>query len=129
MTHRRTRCRQVNVPRRAVELKSETTAGMDRPQLNPSLPIPPAHESLRLPGPFGWTVGEAAALAVRNIQIQIAIDRVRHSEKISSAQDGVGGVGEENAKRHFERVWAMGLANKPYRSKFLVVQQSVRNHP
>ena len=41
----------------------------------------------------------------------------------------MGGVGEENAKRHFERVWAMGLANKPYRSKFLVVQQSVRNHP
>ena len=39
----------------------------------------------------------------------------------------MGGVGEENAKRHFERVWAMGLANKPYRSKFLVVQQSVRN--
>ena len=31
----------------------------------------------------------------------------------------MGGVGEENAKRHFERVWAMGLANKPYRSKFL----------
>ena len=69
------------MPRRAVELKSETTAGMDRPQLNPSLPIPPAHESLRLPGPFGWTVGEAAALAVRNrstrlihIHIQIVIN-------------------------------------------------------
>ena len=116
------------MPRRAVELKSETTAGTAPTQPASTHPTR-SRKRLWFPGPFGWTVGEAAALAVRNIQIQIVIDRGRHSEKISFAQDGVGGVGEENAKRHFERVWAMGLANKPYRSKFLVVQQSVRNHP